>query len=62
MMKISLQTPSGPHSMVTGSPHPLHRKRGGLRKVAEGAGRAERQRGGKKEGALNMEIYVPTVT
>uniref|UniRef100_A0A671VR81 Zinc finger CCHC domain-containing protein 7 n=1 Tax=Sparus aurata TaxID=8175 RepID=A0A671VR81_SPAAU len=43
------ETPSGPHPAVQSSPHPLHRKRGGMRKVAERARRAKRQSGGRKE-------------
>lgn len=53
MMKISLQTPSDPHSRVTGNLQSLHRKRGAGRKEGDAP---EKRRDGKKEVEQNKEI------
>lgn len=63
MMKPALQIPSGPHSMVMDNPPPPYRrKRGGMRQLAEGAGRAEKQNGGRREEGWNVEIYIHMLT
>lgn len=59
--KFALWTLSGLHSTVPSRPNPLHKKRGGMRKE-EGARRAERQRGGRREEGYNGGMYILMLT